>query len=258
MNTQQLQPTGPSSPIPLPASEATAMMLMIERAARDPSVDIEKMKQLMEMLKAVQLEEAEAAFNFAMTEAQSRIKRIAADAQNKSTNSVYPTYAAMDRAIRPIYTDAGFAISFNEDVGAVGPDMVRMLAYVTHTPPGAKRSFTRTYHTDIAADGKGARGGDVMTKTHAHMSAVTYGKRGLLGMIFNLAVGKDDDGNAAGDTTAEGITAQELKELRALIAEVRADELKVCRACHVETLEDLTKKLYAQAKAKLESMRTTL
>ena len=44
---------------------------------------------------------------------------------------------------------------------------------------------------------KGAKGGDVMTKTHAAGSALTYGQRYLLKMIFNIAIGSDDDGNAA-------------------------------------------------------------
>jgi hypothetical protein len=47
-------------------------------------------------------------------------------------------------------------------------------------------------------DTKGARGGDVMTRTHATGSAYTYGKRYLLIGMFNLAIGDDDDGNTAG------------------------------------------------------------
>ena len=51
----------------------------------------------------------------------------------------------------------------------------------------------------MPADGKGAQGRDVMTRTHATGSAVSYGRRYLLLMIFNIAVGgEDDDGNAAG------------------------------------------------------------
>ena len=53
---------------------------------------------------------------------------------------------------------------------------------------------------DKPADGKGAKGGDVMTKTHATGAGVTYGRRYLLGMIFNLVIGEDDDGNRAGKT----------------------------------------------------------
>jgi hypothetical protein len=57
----------------------------------------------------------------------------------------------------------------------------------------------RRYHVDMPADGKGAKGGDVMTKTHATASALTYAKRYLLLQIFALAIGEsDDDGNAAG------------------------------------------------------------
>ena len=46
--------------------------------------------------------------------------------------------------------------------------------------------------------GKGAKGGDVMTKTHAFGSGTSYGMRYLLKMIFNVAIGEeDDDGNSA-------------------------------------------------------------
>jgi len=58
---------------------------------------------------------------------------------------------------------------------------------------------TRTYSCDMPADGKGAKGNDVMTKTHAAGSAMSYGQRYLLKLIFNVAIGEqDDDGNGAG------------------------------------------------------------
>jgi hypothetical protein len=57
---------------------------------------------------------------------------------------------------------------------------------------------TRRYQIDMPIDTKGARGGDVMTRTHATGSAFSYGKRYLLIGMFNLAIGDDDDGNAAG------------------------------------------------------------
>ena len=60
---------------------------------------------------------------------------------------------------------------------------------------------TRKYSTEMPADGKGAKGNDVMTKTHAFGSATQYGMRYLIKMIFNIAIGEDDDGNAAGQLT---------------------------------------------------------
>jgi hypothetical protein len=50
----------------------------------------------------------------------------------------------------------------------------------------------------MQVDGKGTRGGDVMTKTHAMGSGISYAMRYLFRMVFNLAINQDDDGNAAG------------------------------------------------------------
>ena len=66
-----------------------------------------------------------------------------------------------------------------------------MLAYVSHVG-----GHTRRYEAAMPADGKGAKGGDVMTKTHAFGAATSYGMRYLLKMIFNVAIGEYDlDGN---------------------------------------------------------------
>lgn len=173
-----------------PVTQAGALIAAIERAARDPSVDIVKLKELFAMRKEIAMEAAEAAFNAAMTEAQKEMRPISTDAENPQTRSKYATYAKLDRALRPIYTKHGFAISYDEG-DCQKPDWVRCLAYVSHSG-----GFTRTYRRDMPADGKGAKGGDVMTKTHAVGAAHSYGDRYLLKGIFNIAVGEDDkDGN---------------------------------------------------------------
>ena len=169
---------------------------MFERLARDPNASVEKIERLMALWERGEAKKAEAAFNAAMSEAQGKMRPIAADASNPQTHSRYASYAALDRALRPIYTEYGFGLSF--DTGeAPGADVVRVLCYVTHVA-----GHSRTYRADMPADGKGAKGGDVMTKTHAVGSAMSYGMRYLLKMVWNVAVGEDDDdGNAAGDTS---------------------------------------------------------
>ena len=100
--------------------------------------------------------------------------------------------AAVDRAIRPIYSKHGLFPSFNTAPSEHGPEWVKVLCEVARTATATRAK----YSIDMPADGKGARGNDVMTKTHATGSAATYGRRYLLMMIFNLSV-EDDDGNAA-------------------------------------------------------------
>lgn len=174
---------------------ASDMMTMFERLARDPNASVDKIERLMALWERGEANRAEAQFNAAMSEAQQAMRPVEADAYNPSTKSRYASYEALDSALRPIYTKHGFALSFNT-ADAPLPDYIRVLCAVTHTGGCAK-----SYAIDMPTDGKGARGGDVMTKTHAVGSGVSYGMRYLLKMIFNVAVGEsDDDGNAAGKT----------------------------------------------------------
>ncbi len=174
------------------AGSAQALIDVIRRAASDPAIDVTKVERLMEMYERVAAKQAEAQFNAAMSATQAEMGRVSVDAHNPQTRSRYATYAAIDRALRPIYTSHGFSLSF--DTGKEAPDgFVRVTAYVSHSG-----GHTREYGAQMPADGKGAKGGDVMTKTHAFGAATSYGMRYLLKQIFNVAIGEDDtDGNTS-------------------------------------------------------------
>ena len=181
---------------PLAQNQQDAILQVIARAASDPAVDVEKMERLLAMQERVMSHHAEASFNDAMRAAQGEMRQVSADANNPQTRSRYASYAAIDAAIRPIYTRHGFAISFG--TGDAPDGFVRVIAYVSHAG-----GHTREYKADMPADGKGAKGGDVMTKTHAFGAGTSYGMRYLLKMIFNVAVGEYDlDGN---DPAAAGL-----------------------------------------------------
>lgn len=164
---------------------------MFERLALDPNIDVDKLERLMQMHERATARVAQEQFNAAMSSAQKAMRPIAADAYNPQTKSKYASYARLDSDLRPIYTDAGFGLSFDTGDSPL-PEHVRVLCHASHAG-----GHERTYHIDMPADGKGAKGGDVMTKTHAAGAAIAYGMRYLLKMIFNVAVGEEDrDGNA--------------------------------------------------------------
>jgi hypothetical protein len=167
---------------------------LIERAAFTEGFDVQKLQALLDMREAEEMRRAEKAFNAALVRAQSEMSPVVADANNPQTKSRYATYAALDRAIRPHYTAQGLAPSFGtEPLTEAG--MMRVVGILGHL-----EGFARRYQIDMPIDTKGARGGDVMTRTHATGSALTYGKRYLLIAMFNLSISdsEDDDGNAAG------------------------------------------------------------
>jgi hypothetical protein len=187
-------------------ADLTPMQMAYHLAAQ--GVDPATVREMLSFGRELEREAAEKAFGKAMAAAQGEMTTIVTNAVNPQTRSRYADYAQLDRALRPIYKRHGFSLSFN-DGETDKPDWVRIECFVSHTD-----GHTRTYHKDMPADGKGAKGNDVMTKTHAVGAAQSYAMRYLLRMIFNVAVGDGDvDGNVQGDTVSE----EQVEELKALI-----------------------------------------
>ncbi len=225
---------------PVVRADANSIMDVISRAASDPNTDVDKLERLLGMYERIKARDAEQQFSEAMTAAQTDVRPIAADASNPQTRSKYASYPALDRALRPIYTRNGFALSFDTGDGATD-GCVRVVCYCSH-----KGGYSRTYHIDMPADGKGAKGGDVMTKTHATGAAMSYGQRYLLKLIFNIAVGDDVDGNWQ-PSDSDKITPAQAETIRELIQRLNADVEKFCKYMGVEAVPGIKAKDYASA-----------
>lgn len=198
---QQLQ----VAPLEGPSTQLTPMQMAYQLVAK--GADFAAVREMIEFGKKLEADEAEKAFNDAMAAAQAEMEPVRTNARNPQTKSNYATYDQLDRVLRPIYTKHGFALSFDEG-DTPKPDHIRILCFVTNS------GHTRTYHRDMPSDGKGAKGGDVMTKTHAAGAAASYGMRYLLRGIFNIAVG---DGDRDGNQVDASVTEDQVEELKALI-----------------------------------------
>ncbi|HEV2521064.1 MAG TPA: ERF family protein [Candidatus Acidoferrales bacterium] len=205
-----------ATPVP-----ATPMALM-EMAVRS-GAGIEVIERLKALYDQERDKREEAEFNAAMNRVQAALVPIAPDLNNPQTKSKYASYAAIDKVLRPIYSREGFSLSFNTEESKF-PEHIRVVCFVSHSG-----GYTRRYQVDMPADGKGAKGGDVMTKTHATGSAMSYGKRYLANFVFNLAIGGDDDGNAAAAW----------EPLAAAIEEVKS-------ACNLEVLTEIYTRWFKQ------------
>lgn len=228
------------------ATEPVNLLQIIERAARDQSIDIDKMERLMAMHERMVARNAESEFNAAMQACQAEMRRIAADAENPQTRSDYASYGKLDQTLRPIYTRHGFSLSFSDGETAK-QDYVRVVCTIRH-----RAGHKETHWKDMPADGKGAKGGDVMTKTHAAGAAQTYGMRYLLKGIFNVAIGEDDtDGNEP----EECVTEQQVADLEALITEVKANKAAFLKYIKVQSLGDIYARNYSHVVKLLEAKR---
>jgi hypothetical protein len=163
----------------------------VQALAEKPDVDVTKLERIIELQERLLKEQSRQAFNAAMSAAQRAMGPIVARGWNPETRSKYRKYEDIDRVIRPIYTTHGFAMSFGT-ADTDKPDEIRVTCLVTHAG-----GHEREYAVNVPSDGKGIKGGVFMTRTHATGSGLSYGKRYLADLIWNLAMTTDDDGNAA-------------------------------------------------------------
>lgn len=234
--------------VPLPAAapmtEGERYSAIVSRAMSDPHVDMDKLERLCALMEKATERDKEAEFNAALRKAQSQMGRISADATNPQTRSKYATYARLDSLLRPIYTGEGFSLSFNTEPSPI-PDHVRVIAYVSHSA-----GHTRKYTVDMPNDGMGAKGNAVMTKTHAMGAAQSYGMRYLLKMVFNVAVGEnDDDGNSA--SAGPVITDEQLAEIQQLIVQTDTKIERFTKAYKIASVDQLPATKFEDAVAKL-------
>jgi hypothetical protein len=242
------------SPVKTPNS-IDPIQNLYERALRDSTLDLLRLKEINQQYDAYMAKVAKRAFMTSMAEAQNKMRRIVTDKKNDQTHSRYATYGQLDRAVRPIYSDAGFSVSFDTDVSPKATstqDYVRIIAFIYHDGGHEERR-----HIDIPVVTAGPQGKAVMTPTHATISGVTYGKTALLKMIFNLAIGEDpddDDGNAAGGHVAAGpISAEQVKTINDLITKSGTDLKQFLEYGGIAKVEDIVTAKFDQVVAMLNA-----
>ena len=232
-----------------PKQEGPPILHVFERALRDVSMPIERVREIYQLQREIEADLAEQEYIRVRSLVEQELEPVAKDASNPSTKSKYATLAAVIQAVRPIYSKHGIVIEF--DTGPADQEgWIRVLAFLSH-----ERGFKRTFHIDMPADGKGAQGRDVMTRTHATGSAFTYGRRYLLLGIFNIAV-EDDDGNAAGTKgkLPEKLSEDAICELHEAIYAGGRTEDWFCKFAHINALDELAPERFTAALAYVKKL----
>lgn len=197
--------------LPAPVTDINGGLLaVIERAVRDPSVDIDKMERLLAMQERVMSETARREFNAALRAAKSEIKPVLRNKTNDQTNSRYADLEAVSDTIDPIIDRHGFAPTFGTGTTELAGHY-RITCDLLH-----EGGHERHYFADVPIDIAGIKGTKNKTDTHGFGSTMSYGRRYLKMLIFDVST-TDDDGNAASSGDKPRISEQQAKEMRDLI-----------------------------------------
>lgn len=163
----------------------------LERATRDPSIDVAKLEQLIALQERIADREAKRQFAEAMNAMQAEMTPIGKDRTNPHTKSRYATYEAIDEILRPLYTRHGFSVRFTTHAQG---GRIRVACTVSHIG-----GHTETEHElESGPDLTGSRGQANKTEVQGIGSIVSYLKRYTLMAAFAVAVTDDetdDDGN---------------------------------------------------------------
>jgi hypothetical protein len=231
-------------------SEATAIISMIERAARDPNVDIDKMERLMLMQERALERRARAAYAEALALMQPELPSVARNGKieirDKSGNNViqstaYARWEDTNDAIKPALAKFGFSLSFK--VGMAADGKITVTGILMHRE-GHQEETTITLPHD-ATGSKNA--------VQAVGSSTSYGKRYTAGMLLNLTShGEDDDGKGAVQPPV--ITDDQADQINNLIAAKRANIDVFLKYFRIESVPDLPTKELSRALDMLNRM----
>jgi hypothetical protein len=164
-----------------------SILSVIERMARDPAVDVDKLERLFALRERMVAADKKTAYNAAMNRAQAAMKPVYRDAMNNQTNSAYARLESICDTITPIYTAEGFSLSF-DTADCPKADHIRTVCEVMHNA-----GHSEFKHFDLALDNVGLKGNPNKTAIQASGSTISYARRYLTLMVFNVVLTNEDN-----------------------------------------------------------------
>ena len=216
------------------------------RMAVAGKADLGKMEKFLELQERYDANQARKIFTAAFSNAQAKITAVLKTKLNPQTRSKYADLGDIIKAAQPIYTGEGFSIIFYEGETAV-PENIRVCADVLH-----RAGHKETYHYDVPLDGMGLKGNPNMTKIHGKSSSVSYGRRYLMCMIWNIPT-QDDDAQSATVAPIEYITKKQTEKVLDDLKKLKLDKDMFLEYMKIESVEKMPKSELAKATLAIET-----
>lgn len=216
-------------------AETTALIQMIERAAKDPNTNVEKMERLYAMHTSAVALQAKVAFDEALSDMQTELPIIVERGKIQIGTGKAQGYALwedINEAIKPILTKHGFALRF-----VTGQQDGKIIVTGVLSRGGHREETTMHLPLDVSGS---------KNAVQAVGSSTSYGKRYTAAALLNLTSrGEDDDGQKGG--AGEPISETQLQELRALLEETKSDIPKFCAYMKIPSLAEMPARMFEQA-----------
>jgi hypothetical protein len=154
-----------------PTADSTAIIQVIERAALNPDVDIDKMERLLQMQERVMDRQAMMAYSAAMAAMQTELPSI--EERGQTNNGCYATLEDIVDTVRPILQTHGFAVSFRIQTQERGIQVTGVLMH----KDGHREETSMLLPADMSGN---------KNAVQAFGSSTSYGKRYVLCALLNI------------------------------------------------------------------------
>lgn len=202
------------------------LLAVVARAAADPSVDVEKMQRLLDMQERLVRQRAEVEFKASLSRIQPKMPMVSKAGRiehNGRIISRFARYEDLDRAIRPLLAEEGFAVDFDTEESS---GKLKVLLRVSH-----RDGHSETRQVTLPLDESGSK-----NRVQGVGSTFTYGKRYLVQNFFNIITTDDpvdDDGNGG------VITNEQVMTLDTLIQDSKVDRAKFLQFAGASSLDEI-------------------
>lgn len=199
--------TTAAKPVAVSKSEDhSAIIQVIERAALNPDVDIDKMERLLQMQERVLDRQALMSYSAAMAAMQTELPSI--EERGRTNNGQYATLEDIVDTVRPILQRHGFAVSFRIQTQERGIQVTGVLMH--------REGHREETSMLLPADVSGSK-----NAVQAFGSSTSYGKRYVLSALLNITTrGQDDNGLSA--ATVKLVTTFQAAQIKKFIADCPA------------------------------------
>lgn len=216
-------------------SPVSTMLDVVARAASDPNCDPQKMHALLDVQERMMNKQAEIDFNQAMVALQSElpvIKKTGAIVHKTTKIADYAKFEDIMRVLSPLLVKEGFAITFGTESIEGRTIITGRLAH--------RSGHSITERIPLSLDTGGAK-----SNVQAMGSTISYGKRYLLAMLFNLVFeGEDDDGMSGG---VSYLDEYQIGTIIDLIERTGSDKDKFLKWAGAASIEDIQASKYENA-----------
>ncbi len=219
-------------------AETTSIIQVIERAALNPDVNIDKMGRLLEMQERIYAREAVILYSENFAAMQTKLPEIPKLGKGHGTIT-YALWEDVNDLIKPVLSEYGFGLSFKV---SNAEDGITVTAVLRHRGGHLEEtSFT------FKADTTGSK-----NAIQAVGSSMSYGKRYTAAALLNLTYrGEDDDG--AGAFAVNPVSEEQAITIREMVESVGANEAKFLAVMKAESIGAIPTAKYDTAIKKLQA-----